>query len=103
MSTTESNEAPNADMGRLPCLDLLLDVELEATIRFGGRQVSMREILSMTVGSVVELDKRVDEPAELYVAGRLIAKGEVVVVDGCFGLRVTEVIEIPDHAAGLQQ
>jgi flagellar motor switch protein FliN/FliY len=87
----------------LPSLDLLLDVELEATIRFGGRHLALREILSMTVGSVIELDERLDEPAELFVAGRLIAKGEVVVVDDCFGLRVTEVINAPDGAALLQQ
>jgi flagellar motor switch protein FliN len=85
----------------LPSLDLLLEVELEATIRFGGRQLPLREILSMTVGSVVELDKRIDEPAELFVAGRLIATGEVVVVDGCFGLRVTEVVSGSERAAFL--
>jgi flagellar motor switch protein FliN/FliY len=87
----------------LPSLDLLLDVELEATIRFGGRQLPLREILSMTVGSVVELDKRIDEPAELFVAGRLIAKGEVVVVEGNFGLRVTEVVSSPGTAELLPQ
>jgi flagellar motor switch protein FliN/FliY len=82
----------------LPSLDLLLDVELEATIRFGGRHLALREILSMSVGSVVELDKRIDEPAELLVAGRLIAMGEVVVVDGSFGLRVTQVVSAPETA-----
>ncbi len=86
----------DGETGPLPSLDLLLDVELEATIRFGGRELPLREILSMTVGSVVELDKRIDEPAELFVAGRLIAKGEVVVVDGSFGLRVTEVVNAPE-------
>jgi flagellar motor switch protein FliN/FliY len=94
MSTVDKG----SEMAPLPSLDLLLDVELEATIRFGGRQLPLREILSMSVGSVVELDKRIDEPAELFVAGRLIAKGEVVVVDGCFGLRVTEVVNAPDAA-----
>jgi flagellar motor switch protein FliN/FliY len=88
------------DKAPLPSLDLLLDVEIEATIRFGGRHLPLREILSMSIGSVVELDERLDEPAELFVAGRLIAKGEVVVVDECFGLRITEVINSPD-AAGL--
>jgi flagellar motor switch protein FliN/FliY len=91
-SETENPTSP------LPSLDLLLDVELEATICFGGRQLPMREILSMTTGSVVELDKRIDEPAELFVAGRLIAKGDVVVVDGSFGLRVTEVVNAPETA-----
>lgn len=87
----DSEKAP------LPSLDLLMDVELEATIRFGGRSLPLREILSMNVGSVVELDKKIDEPAELFVAGRPIAKGEVVVVGGCFGLRVTEVFGAPER------
>jgi flagellar motor switch protein FliN len=93
---------PNAKALPVPSLDLLFDVELEATIRFGGRQLLLRDILSMTPGSVVELDKRIDEPAELLVAGRLIARGEVVVVDGSFGLRVTEVVNEPAQAALLQ-
>lgn len=71
-------------------LDLLFDVKLEATIRFGGRQLLLRDILSMSAGSVIELDRQVNDPAELLVAGRLVARGEVVVVDGKFGLRVTE-------------
>jgi flagellar motor switch protein FliN/FliY len=97
MSTFEND----SEVAPLPSLDLLLDVELEATIRFGGCQLPLREILSMTVGSVVELDKRIDEPAELFVAGRLLAKGEVVVVDGSFGLRVTEVLKAPENAGVL--
>jgi flagellar motor switch protein FliN len=71
-------------------LDLLYDVQLEATIRFGERQLLLRDILAMTPGSVIELDRRIQEPAELLVAGRLVARGEVVVVDGSFGLRITE-------------
>ncbi len=71
-------------------LGLLLGVQLEATIRFGGRQLILRDILSLSPGSVIELDRQVSEPAELFVAGRLVARGDVVVVDGNFGLRVTE-------------
>jgi len=71
-------------------LGLLFNVQLEATIRFGGRQLLLRDILSLSPGSVIELDRQVSEPAELLVAGRLVARGEVVVVDGNFGLRVTE-------------
>ena len=99
MSTLEKN----SEMPSLPSLDLLLDVELEATIRFGECHLPLREILSMNMGSVVELDKRIDEPAELFVAGRLIAKGEVVVVEGNFGLRVTEVVNSHERAAMLPQ
>ncbi len=99
MTTTEKNN----EISPIPSLDLLLDVELEATIRFGGRQLPLREILSMSVGSVIELDKRIDEPADLFVAGRLIAKGEVVVVDGSFGLRVTEVLNAAERAGVLPE
>jgi flagellar motor switch protein FliN/FliY len=72
-------------------IDLLLDVELEATIRFGAREMLLRDIFGLMPGAVVELDQIVNEPVDLLVAGRLIARGEVVVVDGNFGLRVSEV------------
>jgi flagellar motor switch protein FliN len=73
-------------------LDLLLDVELAVTLRFGARSMLLREILELGTGAVVELDRRVEEPADLLLDGRLIARGEVVVVDGNYGLRVLEVI-----------
>jgi len=72
-------------------LDLLLDVELEATIRFGEREMLLKEIYGLMPGTVIELDQLINEPAQLLVAGRTVAWGEVVVVDGNFGLRVTEV------------
>lgn len=78
--------------GSLPSnLELLLDVQLEATIRFGAREMLLRNIFGLMPGAVVELDQMVNDPADLLVAGRLIARGEVVVVDGNFALRVTEV------------
>jgi len=83
MPTSQSTET-NSNLG------LLFNVQLEATIRFGGRQLLLRDILSLSPGSVIELDRQVSDPAELLVAGRLVARGEVVVVDGNFGLRVTE-------------
>lgn len=82
--------AANQPAGTSSNLGLLFDVKLEATIRFGGRQLLLRDILSLSPGSVIELDRQVGEPAELLVAGRLVARGEVVVVDGNFALRVTE-------------
>jgi flagellar motor switch protein FliN/FliY len=77
--------------GSTPNLALLLDVELAATIRFGQRDMLLREVFALMPGAVIELNQLVSEPVELLVAGRLIARGEVVVVDGNFGLRVTEV------------
>jgi flagellar motor switch protein FliN/FliY len=83
-------------------LGLVLDVELEATIRFGDREMPLRDIFSLMPGAIVELDQMVNEPAELLVAGRLVARGEVVVVDGNFGLRVTEVASVNERVAAIQ-
>jgi flagellar motor switch protein FliN/FliY len=73
-------------------LALLMDVELAMTLRFGARRMLLREILDLCPGSVVELDRQVKEPVELLLDGRLVARGEVVVVEGNYGLRVTEVL-----------
>lgn len=72
-------------------LDLLLDVNLAVTLRFGERQMTLRDILQLRSGSVVELDRQTDEPVDLLLDGRIIARGEVVVVDGNYGLRVAEI------------
>ena len=72
-------------------LDLLLEIELDATLRFGTRQMLLREILELSSGSVVELDRAVQEPVDLLIDGRIIAQGEVVIVDGNYGLRVLQV------------
>lgn len=80
-------------------LDLILDVHLDATIRFGEREMLLQDVFGLMPGAVVELNQLVSEPAELLVAGRLVAKGEVVVVDGNFGLRVTEVVSRSQRAA----
>jgi flagellar motor switch protein FliN/FliY len=72
-------------------LKLVMDVELVMSLRFGQRQLPLREVLELNSGSVIELDRRVDEPVELLLDGKVIARGEAVVVDGNYGLRVTEV------------
>jgi flagellar motor switch protein FliN/FliY len=72
-------------------LDLVMDVELSVTLRFGQRQLTLREVMDLTSGSVVELDRQVEEPVELLLNGTVIARGEAVVIDGNYGLRVTEV------------
>lgn len=72
-------------------LQLVLDVELNVTLRFGQRQLALREVLELTSGSVIELDRQVEEPVELLLEGKVIARGEAVVIDGNYGLRVTEV------------
>ena len=72
-------------------LDLVMDVELSVTLRFGQRELALREVLELESGSVIELDRRVDAPVELLLDGKVIAIGEAVIVDGNYGLRVTKV------------
>ena len=74
-------------------LGLLLDVTLDAHLRFGQRQMLLREILDLRAGSVIELDRRLQEPAELLVSGRVVARGEVVIVDGSYGIRITDILQ----------
>ncbi len=72
-------------------LELLLDVELEASLRFGCREMPLGEILDLGPGDVVELDRHVSDPVDLIVGDKIVARGEVVLVNGNFGLRVIEV------------
>ena len=81
--------APPAALG--PGLELLLDVELETSLRFGSRAMTLGEILELGPGDVVELDQQVDQAVDLIVGDKIVARGEVVLVNGNFGLRMTEV------------
>ncbi|WP_371731889.1 flagellar motor switch protein FliN [Thermaerobacter sp. PB12/4term] len=73
-------------------LDLLLDVPLQLTVELGQTQRTVRELLEMAPGTVVELDRLAGEPVDLLVNGRLIARGEVVVIDENFGIRITDIV-----------
>jgi flagellar motor switch protein FliN/FliY len=94
-TATEVSEAANAAGGEATPepinLDLVMDVELSVTLRFGKRQLTLREVMELTSGSVIELDREVEEPVDLLLNGMVIARGEAVVIDGNYGLRVTEV------------
>ena|ERR1700679_2633886 len=83
-------------------LELLLDVEVDACLRFGQREMRLREILDLQAGSVVELNRQLHEPVELLVAGRVIAHGEVVIVDGNYGLRITGIVRPTKGPESLQ-
>ena len=72
-------------------LHALMDVELAVSLRFGSRRLLLREILDLNPGAVIELDRQVQEPVDLLLDGRVVARGEIVVMDGNYGLRVTEV------------
>jgi flagellar motor switch protein FliN len=71
----------------------LMDVGLDVKLRFGTRRMLLRDVLALSAGVVVELDNPLHSPVDLLLDGRLIAQGEVVVVDGKYGLRVTDVVD----------
>ena len=73
-------------------ISLLLDVPMEVTVELGRSKRSVKEILSLSEGSIIELDKLAGEPVDLLVNNKPIAKGEVVVIDENFGIRVTEIV-----------
>jgi flagellar motor switch protein FliN/FliY len=73
-------------------LELLHDVEMEITAELGRTRLSVRELLAMAPGAVIELDRVAGGPTDLLVNGRLIARGEVVVIDENFGIRITEIV-----------
>lgn len=73
-------------------LEMLFDVPLQISAELGRTSMSVKEILQLTPGSVIELDKLAGEPVDLLVNGKLIAKGEVVVTEENFAVRITEII-----------
>ena len=74
-------------------MDLLLDIPLNVKAELGRTKMSIKDILKLKIGTVVELAKLVGEPMEVYINGLLIARGEVVVVNEKFGIRITDVID----------
>ncbi len=72
-------------------LEMLLDVRVKLTVELGACQLPMRDVLQLAVGSVVKLDKTAQAPVDLYVNQKRIARGEVVVVDDSYGIKITEI------------
>jgi flagellar motor switch protein FliN/FliY len=82
-------------------IDLLLDVQFEVSVELGRSQMTIRDVLALRSGSVIELDRLAGDPVDILVNGTLIARGEVVVVDEKFGVRITEVISKAKRLASL--
>lgn len=89
---TGSHGAAAAAANVRPGLDLLHDVEMEVAAELGRTKMAVKDLLSLLPGAVVELDRAAGGPADLLVNGRMIARGEVVVVDENFGIRITEIV-----------
>lgn len=80
-------------------LDLLGNIEMDVTAELGRTRMPVRQLLSLTPGTLVELDKTVGSPVDLLVNGTLIARGEVVVIDEEFGIRISEIVEPAGESA----
>ena len=91
----ESSDAEPAEHGHAPnrsrTMDLLLDVDLPVSISFGKTRIPLKDVLKLTTGSIVELNRGIDDPVEVLVNHCLIARGEVVVVEGNYGVRIHEI------------
>ena len=82
--------------GRRPMLESIYDVPVKVTAVLGKTRMNITELMSLEAGAIIELDRRVGEPIDLYVNDRLIARGELVMVDGALGVTMTEVVKETD-------
>ncbi len=82
-------------------LDILMDVKLQLTVELGRAVLPIKKVLELTKGSIIELEKVAGEPVELYANGKLIANGEVVVIEDNFGLRITSITNPDERLKGL--
>ncbi len=83
-------------------LDMLMDLEMAITIELGRTKLSVREVLDLGQGSIIELDKLSGDPVDVFINDRRFARGEVVVVDENFGVRITEILSPSEKLQSLQ-
>jgi flagellar motor switch protein FliN len=91
VATMPQVQMPKADR-EVSNMDLLMDISLKVTVELGRTRMSLHQVLELQNGSVVELDRLAGEPVDVFINERLLAHGEVVVVDDKFGVRITELI-----------
>jgi len=96
-----TGEANTAQSGANVNLDLLLDVDLPVSVAFGTTEMTLKDVLNLGTGSVIELNKSVNDPVSIIVNQKPIAQGEVVMVDGKYGVRVLEVESTADRIRSL--
>ncbi|MDG5470299.1 flagellar motor switch phosphatase FliY [Jeotgalibacillus sp. ET6] len=97
-----SFDSPGLSSGESRNLNLLMDIPLQVTVELGRTKRSVRDILDLTSGSIIELDKLAGEPVDILVNNRLIAQGEVVVIDENFGVRLTDIVSQKDRLTKLK-
>jgi flagellar motor switch protein FliN/FliY len=96
-AAAKTSAAGNPCNGKSPSnLDMLMDVPLKITVELGRTHMTLKQALDLVQGSVVELDRLAGDPVDVFINDRIIAKGEVVVVDDKFAVRITELIKSPE-------
>jgi flagellar motor switch protein FliN len=97
-----ADPAPGTLPARSRTMELLLDVDLPVSISFGKAELPMRDVLKLTTGSIVELNRGIGDPVEVLINHCLIARGEVVVVDGNYGVRIQEIVSRQDRLRSIR-
>jgi flagellar motor switch protein FliN/FliY len=94
MSSPEKPEANSNDgaIARVSSLDLLQDVEVEITLEIGRRRLRIADVLRLASGQTLELSKSAGEPLDIFVNGRLLGRGEAIVMGDRYGVRITEIV-----------
>ncbi len=94
MSSPEKPESPTVDaaLARVSSLDLLQDVEVEITLEIGRRRLRIADVLRLANGQTLELTKSAGEPLDIFVNGRLLGRGEAIVMGDRYGVRITEIV-----------
>lgn len=91
-----------SDDGAPRNLDRLMDLEVLVAVEIGRAMVTLDQVVKLVPGSIVPLDKRAEEPVDLRVNGKLVARGEVVLVDDVYGLRITQIVDAAGRIASLK-
>ena len=102
-SDSQAGAAKGDDSGQKETcdLDLILDIPLDVSVELGKVKMLVNDLLQLGQGSIIGLEKGVGEPLEIYINNKLVARGEVVVVDEKFGIRVTDVISALERVKSL--
>ena len=93
---------PSISREEMQKLELLLDVPLSVSVELGRTKMTLKQILELNEGSIVELDKLTGEPVDMLVNGKIVARGEVVIVDENFAIRITEIVSPRERLLSLR-
>lgn len=100
-SAATAEQGPKRQAGRT--LEFILDVSLQVTVEVGRTRMTIQDLLQLGQGSVVELDKLAGEPLDIYINGKAVARGEAVIVNDKFGVRLTDIVSPEDRVEGLEE